>query len=974
MCRKSKIRCGGLICLASFVLVLGLCPHLAHGEAGLVGYWKFDELSGTTAADSAGGDNNGTLKGFLLQWKPSEGKVRGALRYGGDPQAYVAFPTTGMSTTAATIAFWGYLDEPQPGQIRYFFGHTTIPSWENRIQIYMDDPTNMLDIGLGYSHTVVADLLPLETQTWYHIALTWDAGTYVVYINGEEMTRGSYDVSGLTTLNTEADIGNNGDREGRDQGFGGLIDEVRLYNRALTQAEIQKVMEFIPVLATIPVPADEATDVPRDMVLSWTPGIYAPAVNGHTVYFSENFDDVNAGIGGVTQSDASYAPPQRLDFSKTYYWRVDEVNGPPDYTVFEGGVWSFTTEPFAYPLAGTSITATASSFFSEKTRPENTINGSGLDENNLHSREEADIWVSSMTGPQPTWIQYEFDRVYKLHQMWVWNYNTAIELAVGFGIKDATIEYSIDGSNWVTLATVEFARAPGKPGYAHNTTIDLSGVVAKYVKITAYSNWGGIMPQYGLSEVRFFHIPVVAREPDPASGTIDMGVDNVTLSWRMGREAALHNVYLSTDEQAVIDETAAVTTVTEASYGPLSLDLGQTYYWKINEVNEAETPPAWQGDVWNFSTQEYLVVDDFEDYNDFEPDRIFDTWIDGWGDPAKGGSQVGSRFPPFAEQTVVHGGEQSMALNYDNTTAGYSEATANVANLAVSQDWTKHGITALSLWFYGDPTNAAEQLYVKLNGSKVAYDGVAANLALIGWQVWNIDPALFGANLSNVTELSIGLERSGAVGGMGVVYIDDIRLYRSAPAPVNEWRVTASSDDAEEHVLDGGMMEDLDSSDLELGYEGAMTPAALQTVGCRWVGIPIPKGVTITEAWVQFSADDIDNDYHIPDVSLIIEGELSANPATFSSTAGDISSRSTTTAKVVWDIPQWMTVHAQGPEERTPDISPIIQEIVNQAGWSGSAIVLMFRDNPAKPSQGCREAKAYDGGAAEAPLLHITYQ
>ncbi|MFB0524108.1 MAG: hypothetical protein ACETVZ_01115, partial [Phycisphaerae bacterium] len=114
--------------------------------------------------------------------------------------------------------------------------------------------------------------------------------------------------------------------------------------------------------------------------------------------------------------------------------------------------------------------------------------------------------------------------------------------------------------------------------------------------------------------------------------------------------------------------------------------------------------------------------------------------------------------------------------------------------------------------------------------------------------------------------------------------------------------------------------------------------------------------------------------YHIPDVSLIIEGELSANPATFSSAAGNISSRPKTTASVVWDIPRWMTVHAQGPEERTPDISPIIQEIVNQAGWSGSAIVLMFRDNPAKPSQGCREAEAFDGDPAESPMLHITYQ
>ncbi|HUU16629.1 MAG TPA: hypothetical protein VMW72_05725 [Sedimentisphaerales bacterium] len=109
---------------------------------------------------------------------------------------------------------------------------------------------------------------------------------------------------------------------------------------------------------TVPNPVDGAKDLPRDVVLSWAPGEYALAINGHRVYFSEVFDDVNDGIGGVTQSANSYAPSQRLDFGTTYYWRVDEVNGPPDNTVFEGIIWSFTTEPLAYAIE--NITATAS--------------------------------------------------------------------------------------------------------------------------------------------------------------------------------------------------------------------------------------------------------------------------------------------------------------------------------------------------------------------------------------------------------------------------------------------------------------------------------------------------------------------------------------------------------------------------------------------------------------------------------------
>jgi hypothetical protein len=262
-------------------------------------------------------------------------------------------------------------------------------------------------------------------------------------------------------------------------------------------------------------------------------------------------------------------------------------------------------------------------------------------------------------------------------------------------------------------------------------------------------------------------------------------------------------------------------------------------------------------------------------------------------------------------------------------------------------------------------------MYAKINGTKVPYGGAAGNLALEAWQEWSIDLASLGLNLKAIRSLAVGIDGSGA---QGMLYFDDIRLLGTAPAPVNEWRVAASSDDNEEYVLNGGGMAGAGSSDLELGYEGDMSPQTQQTVGCRWVGLPIPQGAIITEAWVQFSADDVDNPYHAPEVSIIIEGQLSPNPATFGETAKDISGRSRTKAQVVWDIPPWKTVHAKGPEERTPDLSPIIQELVNQGGWTGSAIVLMFRDNPAKPSQGTREAEAFDGDAQEAPLLRISYK
>ncbi len=532
-------------------------------------------------------------------------------------------------------------------------------------------------------------------------------------------------------------------------------------------------VRFDPKQSRDPQPKEKAADVPRDVVLSWTP---AQSATAHDVYLGTSLENVtNASRTdprGVLISQGQAAEtydPASLEFGQTYYWRVDEVDAAPGSAPFKGEVWSFTVEPYAYPLR--NVTATASSA-QAGLGPENTINGSGLDAADQHSTELKHMWLSA--GVQPNWIQYQFDQACKLHELWVWNSNQELETFVGFGAKNVTIEYSLDGGTWTALAGVpEFARGAGGATYTHNTTIPFGGVFAKYVKLTINSTWGGI-PQASLSEVRFLAVPVQAREPTPADAATGADLD-VTLTWRSGREAASHKVYFGKEKDAVAKATVPAATATDSSFTPADLGFGTTYYWRVDEVNEARIPGVYEGPLWSFTTQEYGVVDDFESYTDDEGNRIYEAWVDGFGTTTNG-SQVGYTQAPFAERTRVHGGRQSMPLTYNNT-GGFALSEAERA-FDTAQDWTRGSIATLAIYFRGDPNNTTGKLYLKINGVKVVYDGDAATLKAATWTQWNVALASVNTNLKKVTRLAIGVDS----GGQGILYVDDIRLLPAASA------------------------------------------------------------------------------------------------------------------------------------------------------------------------------------------------
>jgi hypothetical protein len=332
---------------------------------------------------------------------------------------------------------------------------------------------------------------------------------------------------------------------------------------------------------------------------------------------------------------------------------------------------------------------------------------------------------------------------------------------------------------------------------------DYRAIVAEYISrgwLVGYGGLGVVDVNYTTDPNRTTVTasnlpPELAWNPSPRNmSTAERTGQGPVLAWTAGSRAASHDVYFGTDPNAVRDANNVKGTDNVAlwaefkgnqdpcSYNPGPLELSKTYYWRIDEVDQADPNSPWKGVVWEFKTADYVVVDDFESYNDIPAGQpgsklIYMTWIDGFGNAAVNGSTIGYVTGNSLEPTRVHGGRQSVPLAYDNTKATYSEVTVNLADLGIGANWAADKLKVLSLWVSGSPINApTDRMYVKVNGAKALYSGL---LNLVVWQEWSIDLAALGIDLSNVTTLAIGFERTGPAGGSGSVLIDDIRLRAS---------------------------------------------------------------------------------------------------------------------------------------------------------------------------------------------------
>ncbi len=862
MCRKLRH-----LLSVIFLLCIVLTSTTKAAETGLVGWWKFDEGSGDVAMDSSGNNNDMTLLGGPT-WG-TDPEHRGIMVFDGeDDHAYIE--GTPFELPTYTIALWFRIDG---GSGDRDLLSAKGPSGVNGVLLEIEPDGTLRNLHrfpfASGGGTNVYTEASYDDGAWHHVATLKTATEMLLYVDGFQV--GSEpDTTQFEGPLGEIWLGTLDQRMGRM--LPGAIDDVRIYDRVLSEQEILTIMEGqAEPLAYGPVPADGAILEQTWANLSWGPGDNAVS---HNFYFGSNFNDVNDGteetfVGNTVSTFQvvgfpGFAAPEGLQFGMTYYWRVDEVNELHPDSPPKGDVWSFTIPPQkAYspePPDGAKFLDPALTLgwmpaFGTKL---NTIYfGDNFDDVNNAEGGASQVAITYDTGPLELektyyWRVDEFDGA-STYRGDVWSFTTT---SPGGGLRgeyynnstlsgDPVLIRSDPGIDFTWAAAspepniisddnfsmrwrgeVEIAFSEAYRFYAvtedgvklwindklvidrwnvfrlneyRTNPIELQAGQKYAVEMWSYNDdvgataqllWESEHQSKGIIPAAAFSPPLRAGSPNPTNGAIDVS-QTTTLKWTAGEDAAKHEIYFGTNEEVILNadtsssEYKGSSDIGSESYDPGKLPWDTSYYWRIDEINDLNPDSPWTGPVWSFTTANFLIVDDFESYNDFNPDdpesnRIFNAWIDGFDNPAMNGSIVGYANPPFAERSIVHGGNQSMPFAYDNG-VGMSEATLTLTS---TRDWTENGVSTLAIWYIGDAANTPETMYVVLNGTAVVTNDNPNAAQAANWTEWRIDLQAFGINLTNVNTITLGFgNRSNPVtGGAGMMYFDDIRLYRPSDA------------------------------------------------------------------------------------------------------------------------------------------------------------------------------------------------
>ncbi|MHC4168826.1 MAG: LamG-like jellyroll fold domain-containing protein [Planctomycetota bacterium] len=492
-------------------------------------------------------------------------------------------------------------------------------------------------------------------------------------------------------------------------------------------------------IAYDPSPSDGAMFVESGVELSWTAG-WGGAM--HTPYLGTDSEQVANAAGGTPQTDLTF-DPGALTPGATYYWRIDEFDG---VQWLKGDVWSFTTVPeiavtdpnlvgwwqfdegmgttavdrsgrgnhgtilggaqWADGYHGGALQFDGGNDFVDLGNPPGLPSGAAprsicawATTDNLAGGWKVIVGYGSPAGSQSNGFArngtllsgFGYGNDLHVDDFWqtdVWyhfclTYDGTTAILYGNGVQLLS-----EAKDWnLTLSRARIGRQVNEAAEFWAGLID---DVRIYDKV--------LTPEEIMQVMR--GDPLLAWAPHPADGSTPDIDTALPLSWSPGDAATQHDVYFGTDADAVRDADSSDATgvyrgsQTSTSFTPAEgVEWGAgPFYWRIDENNTDGTVTA--GRVWTFTVADFILVDDFESYTDNDPanEAIWQHWIDGYDTPANG-SQVGHLVPPYAEQTIVHGGSQSMPLFYDNT-GGVRNSEAEL-KLVAPRDWTQHVVAVV---------------------------------------------------------------------------------------------------------------------------------------------------------------------------------------------------------------------------------------------------------------------------------------
>jgi len=540
-----------------------------------------------------------------------------------------------------------------------------------------------------------------------------------------------------------------------------------------------------------PNPADGTLYLPTDIELSWTGGLGSVL---HYVFIGESFEEVDAATEGILAAVPKYTL-SGLESGKTYFWRIDEFDG---IITHKGDIWSFKTMP-VLPIYDPNLVGwwkldegsgdlalDASGHENHGTLMHNPQWVTGHDGDALQF--DGGSYVDCGNAEVLNLGVFSVSFWYNIPATQSWNHMVSKGSHVAAG-DPGSVNWGVMMVDTQEVILFETFNDTAWVGIRAGTTIDewhhavatFSGDTMQLYhdgELAAEATGTGVLldqsrsliigarsdagfPAGGyftgsIDDVRIYNKvltedeviqamqgdPTLAWGPRPTNKSTPDVYSVASLSWSAGAKAAQHDVYFGTDKDTVGDADTTTADIyrgrqATAEYTlPESLEWGSgPYFWRIDEYNTDETIS--KGNVWSFTVADFILIDDFEDYDG--ENQIWFSWLDGLGYGTPGaadfypgngtGSAVGDENTvSYMEETIVNSGVQSMPLSYDNDKQGYANYSETELTLAAPRNWTEADVAELSLWFRGYPA---------VTGSFVEAPVGTYTMTATGEDIWN---------------------------------------------------------------------------------------------------------------------------------------------------------------------------------------------------------------------------------------------